>query len=136
MSTRKVEHVANDRVARGIYTMTMSDITTIHKSKQPRRPHFIPEWAEARNLTQADLAREIEADKSVVSRWFNGTTPGVEWQQKLAALFQCEPESLFRHPDDDWMSRFFQDRSRDELERMKTMLEAAFPRERAAGTKR
>lgn len=108
----------------------MSEITRIHKGKQPRRPHFIPEWAEARSLTQADLARELGADKSVVSRWFNGTTPGLEWQEKLAALFYCEPDALFRHPDDDWLSQFFRDRSREELERIKLMLEAAFPRQK------
>ncbi|MDX3927653.1 MAG: helix-turn-helix domain-containing protein [Shinella sp.] len=76
------------------------EISTIRCSKQPRRPHYIAEWAEAQELTQADLARELGADKSVVSRWFNGTTPGVEWQERLAALFHCEPESLFRHPDE------------------------------------
>ena len=112
----------------------MSEVTTIHKSKQPRRPHFIPEWAELRNLSQADLAREIGADKSVVSRWFNGTTPGLDWQKKLAALFHCEPEALFRHPDDDWISRFFQNRSQEERERMKALLEAAFPRNDRTGT--
>ena len=106
----------------------MSEIPRIHRTKQPRRPHYIPEWAEARGLSQADLARELDADKSVVSRWFSGTTPGVEWQEKLAALFHCEPESLFRHPDDDWFARFFADRSRDELERIKRTLENAFPR--------
>ena len=106
----------------------MAKVTSVHRSKQPRRPHFIAEWAEARNLTQADLSRELEADKSVVSRWFSGTTPGVEWQEKLALLFHCEPESLFRHPDDDWLTRFFQDRPRDEIEKMKQMLELAFPK--------
>jgi len=104
-------------------------ITRIHKGKQPRRPHFIQEWAEARGFVKPiDLANEIGADKSVVSRWYNGTTPGEEWQQRLAAAFNCEPESLFRHPDDDWLVRFFRDRSIEELKRMKQMLEAAFPR--------
>lgn len=128
MSTVQLAQNANDEIFVMRQNYCMSEITAIHRSKQPRRPHFIPEWAEARNLSQADLARELEADKSVVSRWFNGTTPGVEWQQKLAALFHCEPDSLFRHPDDDWMAQFFRDRSREELERMKKLLEAAFPR--------
>lgn len=110
------------------YGLPMSDISHIHRSKQPRRPHFIQQWAELRGLSQADLARELGADKSVVSRWYNGATPGIEWQQKLAELFHCEPASLFRHPDDDWLSKFFKDRSKEEMERMKTMLEAAFPR--------
>lgn len=105
-------------------------VDRIHKGKQPRRPHFIPDWAEARGYTsQVELAEALGADKSVVSRWYNGASPGEDWQQKLAALFSCEPESLFRHPEDDWMARFFRDRSMDELKRMKQMLEAAFPRE-------
>lgn len=106
----------------------MSNITRIHKGKQPRRPHFIEEWAQSRGLTQAQLARELDADKGLVSRWYNGASPGTEWQRKLAAFFDCEPESLFRHPDDDWMAQFFADRSRDEIEKIKKTLEAAFPK--------
>jgi transcriptional regulator with XRE-family HTH domain len=106
----------------------MGKIDRIHKTKQPRRPHYIEEWATVRRLSQADLAREIGADKSVVSRWFSGTTPGVDWQEKLAALFHCEPEALFRHPDDDWIAKFFEDRSRDEIEKMKGMLKLMFPK--------
>jgi transcriptional regulator with XRE-family HTH domain len=106
-------------------------VTRIHRGKQPRRPHFIPEWAATRKLKAADLARELGADKSVVSRWYGGASPGAEWQEKLAALFQCDPEALFRHPDDDWLSRFFRGRQRDEIERIKATLEAAFPQQRA-----
>lgn len=96
-------------------------------TRQPRRPHFIQEWAEARGFKQVDLANEVGADKSIVSRWFNGSTPGVEWQLKLAALFGCEPESLFSHPDEEWFKRFLSKRKQDEIERIKTMLKAAFP---------
>lgn len=107
----------------------MENVTRIHRSKQPRRPHYIKEWAEHRGYAhQSDLAAEIGADKSVVSRWYGGTTPGLEWQEKLAALFDCEPESLFRHPDDDWLARFLQGRDREEVERIKRTLENAFPR--------
>ncbi len=102
--------------------------TRIHPTKQPRRPHFIPEWAELRGLAQSDLARELSADKSVVSRWFSGSTPGVEWQEALAKLFSVEPDALFRHPSDDWISRFFAGRRAEEIERMKALLEAAFPK--------
>ena len=104
-------------------------LTEIHKSKQPRRPHFIREWAEARGImSQVDLANELGADKSVVSRWYGGTSPTVEYQEKLAALFHCEPESLFRHPDDDWMAQFLSGRPREEIERIKRTLETAFPK--------
>jgi transcriptional regulator with XRE-family HTH domain len=101
-------------------------------SKQANRPHYIKEWAEHRALeSQADLAKEIGADKSLVSRWYGGATPSQEWQDKLAAALHCERESLFRHPDDDWLSRFFKDRDRDEVERIKQMLEIAFPLKKA-----
>jgi transcriptional regulator with XRE-family HTH domain len=111
-------------------SMPVATMTTaqIHKGKQPNRPHFIREWAEHRGFhKQADLAKALEADKSVVSRWYKGTSPTEDWQNKLAALFHCEPESLFRHPDDDWFTKFFRNRQRDELDRMRKMLEAAFP---------
>ena len=108
----------------------MGKIQSIHRSRQPRRPHFIAEWATARGLSQAEMAKKLDADKSVVSRWFSGTTPGLEWQDRLAALFHCEPEALFRHTDDDWLAKFFQDRSRSEIERMKQVLEISFPKKR------
>lgn len=70
----------------------MADHAQIHASKQPKRPHFLPEWAEKRGFRQADLARELNADKSLISRWFSGATPSETWQARLAALFQCKPE--------------------------------------------
>lgn len=110
-------------------------ITRIHRRAQPRRPHFIPEWAERRGYeTQSDLAEALSADKSVVSRWYNGTSPSEDWQTRLAALFHCERESLFRHPDDDWLARFFRDRDDNEMSRIKQMLEAAFPKNTKTGT--
>lgn len=103
-------------------------VVQIHKGKQPRRPHFIREWMEKAGLRAVDVAEEIGADKSLVSRWLSGSTPTSDYQEKLASLFHCEPDGLFRHPDDDWLSRFFRDRSRDEIERIKATLEAAFPK--------
>ena len=129
---RLVEQLANDKCCDAAQVAHMTT-DSIHRSRQPRRPHHIEDWAKRREMSQADIAREIGADKSVVSRWFNGTTPGVEWQTKLAALFQLDdPEALFRHPDEDWISRFFANRKREEVEKMKQMLELAFPR---TGTK-
>lgn len=110
------------------YGSHMNRVVQIHASKQPNRPHFIEQWAERRNLRQADLARELGADKSLVSRWYSGTTPSEDWQIRLAALFHCDRASLFRHPDEDWLARFFQGRNQEEVERIKATLEAAFPR--------
>ncbi|UQS95268.1 C repressor [Pseudanabaena phage Pam5] len=113
----------------------MSDgVTSIHKGRQPKRPHYVREWAEQRGMRAVDLAIELDVDKSVVSRWFSGSTPSEESQAKLAAFFGCEPESLFRHPDDDWLAKFFKDRERDEVERIKSTLETAFPRKAVGQT--
>lgn len=111
--------------------MLMNEIVTIFPHRQPNRPHFIAEWAELRNMRQTDLARELNADKSVISRWFKGATPSAEWQEKLAALFGCDRESLFRHPSEDWIKRFFEGRSQEEIMRIQATLEAAFPRKTA-----
>ena len=117
--------------------MQMSDVTRIHKGKQPRRPHFIQEWAELRGYAkQSELAEELGVEKSVVSRWYSGTSPGAEYQEKLAALFHCEPEALFRHPDDDWIARLLQGRDKEEREKLKTAIQAivdAMPKRAANG---
>lgn len=105
----------------------MAKIVHIHASKQPRRPHHIPAWAEKRHLNQADLGREIGADKSIVSRWYAGSSPGKEWQARLAAFFGCDEEALFRHPDEDWLWRKFKRHNEEERERMRKTIEAAFP---------
>jgi transcriptional regulator with XRE-family HTH domain len=108
-------------------------IDSIHSRKQGRRPHYIAEWAEKRNLRQVDIAAELGADKGLVSRWFDGATPSRDYQLKLSALFNADnddtnpdPALIFRHPDDDWLRRFLQNRSAEEVRRIKAMLEAAF----------
>ena len=114
------------------YELRMSQLAAIHHLKQGPRPPFIPAWAEHFNLNQADVARELGADKSLVSRWFSGSTPQEPWQEKLAALFHTEPNALFRHPDEDWIASFFAGREREEVERIKKMLEAGYPKQRRA----
>jgi transcriptional regulator with XRE-family HTH domain len=109
----------------------MATVSKIHASKQPNRPHHIVDWAEKRGLSQAELAEELGADKSVVSRWFNGTSPGLDWQEKLADFFGCSREALFRHPDEDWVMQFFRNRSQEEIDRIKATLETAFPLKRS-----
>jgi transcriptional regulator with XRE-family HTH domain len=106
----------------------MRKVETIHSTKQPRRPHYIEDWAEKRGLSQAELAAAINVDKSLISRWYKGSSPNEESQEKLAAFFHIEREALFRHPDEDWIARFFQGRAQEEVERIKATLEAAFPR--------
>lgn len=73
-------------------------------------------------------------DKSQVYRWLKGQMPQPAQQKRIADAIEQEPEDLLRHPLDDWIARFFSDRSTDEKERAKQMLEAAFPSRRSGTT--
>lgn len=117
----------------------MSTITKIYQGRQPVRRHFLGEWLEARHLSVSDLLALLNddersmdlprVDKSQVYRWLRGQMPQSAMQARLAAALELDdPGSLLRHPDDDWFAEFFAGRSRDEIHRMKLMLEAAFPR--------
>jgi len=122
---------ANDEKRSSIYELRMARL-----EKPTVRLHYIPEWASKRRLKQADIAREINADKSNVSRWFNGALPSEDNILRLAALFACdEPADLFRHPDHDWMWGLLRGRSQEEQRRIKETIEAtiqaAFPRRAA-----
>lgn len=83
---------------------------------------------ERRNLRPVDLVNDLGVDKSNVSKWLSGSSPGAIWQEKLREYFEAGDEGIFRHPDDDWMARFLTGRPRDEIERIKSTLETAFPR--------
>ena len=117
----------------------MATISKIHASKQPHRPHFIREWAEHRGyLKPSELADALPVQRSIVTNWYKGTSPQKPHQLALAALFFPgeDPEerrkAIFRHPDEDWLSRFFAGRKKDDIERIKATLETAFPRKRSA----
>lgn len=106
----------------------MARPSRIHKGKQPPRFHYVVEWAERRQVRQADIVRNLGVDKSTVSRWFDGVIPADIHLIALAGYLEAgEPAALFRHPDDDWMARFLRGRSADERRRIRNMLEAAFP---------
>ena len=113
----------------------MSNIERIHQGKTPKRTHFIREWAEKRQMSQAELSRQTGADKSLVSRWFNkGMIPSEKNLETIAAAFHIEVASLFRDPSDDWLSRFFAQRSQEDRDRARQILEAAFPSDQLTGT--
>lgn len=115
----------------------MNNIAVIHGGKQPRRPHYIREWAARRRLKQVDLARELGADKSVVSRWFKGGTPSEDWQERLAIFFETDRDGIFRDPADTWLTRLFKERANlkqlleqrtpDELDAIEKMIQAVYP---------
>lgn len=106
------------------------NVTRIHSGKTPTRRHFIVEWAAKYQMKKADIARATGADKSLVGKWFNGVLPSEPYLEQLAALFHTEPESLFRHPDEDWIAKFFKDRlaTEDERQRALSILDQAFPK--------
>ena len=98
------------------------------QQKQGGIPHFIPAWANALGMSQADIVKATGADKGSVSKWFNGSTPFPKWQKELARIFGTTPEGLFRHPDEMWMAGFLSERPKAEVDRIKATLEAAFPK--------
>jgi hypothetical protein len=107
------------------------------------RRHFLREWLEARDMEPTDLVRvlnepedmETPIDKSQVYRWIKGQLPHGQTLTRIAAALELlnfetgepDPELLLAHPSQDWIARKFKDRDHQEYERMKQMLDLAFP---------
>jgi transcriptional regulator with XRE-family HTH domain len=101
----------------------------IYRAKIQHRIHFIPEWAERREKTQADIVEATGADKGTVSRWFSGTIPTDDYLIALARFLGADrPGDLFVHPDEGRLLRFLRGRSQEESQRIQMTLETAFPR--------
>lgn len=94
--------------------------------ERPARMHFIREWAEKKGRKQKDFLERIDVNKSTVSRWFAGDMPSGERLVEIADFLGVDVPSLFRHPDDDWLSEFFRRRSAAEKERAIRILRATF----------
>jgi transcriptional regulator with XRE-family HTH domain len=83
---------------------------------------------EHREIDVPEMAEELDVSLSQVYRWLKGQKPQAETFLKIANLLQAEPpEALLRHPLDDWMSKFFRDKSIEEAKAIKTLLEKAYP---------
>jgi transcriptional regulator with XRE-family HTH domain len=113
----------------------MVNILKLHKtknaknpSKQPRRPHYVSEWAALRGWNQAELAKRAGVDPSQVSRWLDGASPGTDAQEKLAKALDIDPADIFHHPDDVWFRLFTKGRNPDEVAHIKKSIETIFPR--------
>lgn len=106
----------------------MTNPVRIHTGKEPIRVHFIPEWAAKRDMTQADICRELGVDKATVSRWFKeGNIPSSKYLEPLAEAFGLEDvNGLFLHPDDDWLARFFRGKSEEQKTRAMELLNLWF----------
>ena len=127
---KKVSFGENDVAHARRYPRQMAKITTIHTSKTPIRIHYIPEWAELRGLKQADFVEKLDMSKGNVSKIFAGQLPEAHNIIKIATLLHLdEAASLFRHPNDDWLTRVLRGRTDEEKKRIIATIEAAFPRD-------
>lgn len=111
-------------------------LAQIYANRQPRRPHYLAQLMERYGVTRAEIVEAIDVDKSQLSRWLDEqrpSTPSPEWARKLGEFFGKGHDTvdIFVDPDVDWMSRLLRGRSADEIERIKAMIEAAFPAKRA-----
>jgi transcriptional regulator with XRE-family HTH domain len=111
-------------------------LAQIYANRQPRRPHYLPHLMERYGVTRGEIVEALGVDKSQLSRWLDEnrpSTPSPEWARKLGEFFGKGHDTvdIFTDPDVDWMSRLLQGRSADEKERIKAMIEAAFPAKRA-----
>jgi len=77
-------------------------------------------------LNEAEMARQ-PIDKSQVYRWMRGQLPQPDMQVRIAGVLEIDPEALLRHPTDDWMARKLRGRPKEEVERIKQMIDLAFP---------
>lgn len=134
MSRAKVALIAADNLSKKSYSLHMAQLSKIHEGKETRRTHFIKEWAEKRGLKQADVAKELDVERSTVQRWFSGALPSkADHLERLTALFSLEePSGLFRHPDDDWIYRLLSGRDEAEKNRVRQIIDAAVPRVKAS----
>jgi transcriptional regulator with XRE-family HTH domain len=71
----------------------------------PRRPRrvYLPEWREAKGLTQKQLADRIGTDVMTISRWENRrvaiSTDTLTVLAEALGGDLMEPEDLYHHPD-------------------------------------
>lgn len=97
--------------------------------RSPDSIHFIKEWAEKKNISQAEVSRAVGANKSVTSRWFTGMVPKTEYLEKIAALFGTDVHGLFRHPDEEWIAKLIRSKTGKDREQIIKALKELFPEE-------
>jgi hypothetical protein len=132
LSSAIVVGFGNELSFKSIYSFEMDNVTRIHKHKTPHRRHYVAEWADHRQVKKAAIARHLGINKGTVTNWFQGSVPSDKWIDPLAEFLGTTREGLFRDPHDDWFVQFFRNKSADERERAKQMLEAAFPKLKAS----
>jgi len=114
----------------------------IHRGKPTFRRHYLREWLEEREMEPMDLVNvlneaepERPLDKTHVYRWLRGTLPHIETQIRIAAALELRdpetgepnPELMMTHPAQVWIARKVQGRPKEDVERLRQMIELAFP---------
>lgn len=72
----------------------------MNNNADSRPRHFIPKYAVATGKSRSDIIEFTGADKSVVSRWFDGSLPQRRYMNMLAKMFSVDVSDLFRDPDE------------------------------------
>lgn len=68
-----------------------------------------------------------EVDKSQAYRWLKGQMPQPQMQKRIADSLDMEdPAQLLRNPTDDWLARFFDDKTEKQKESAVQMLKLWF----------
>lgn len=86
--------------------------THVYAGRQPGRPHYVKQLMERRGFkTYAEFAKQIGADKSMVTRWLDEdhpTTPGKVWARRLGVFFgsKDEPVDIFSDPNVERLRQF------------------------------
>lgn len=120
----------------------MGKTSTIHDRKGTFRRHCLAEWLEERRMDPMDLLNALNESgaeepiqKSQVYRWLKGQLPHKPTQIRIAAVLNLldiesgepAPELLMRKPEEVWFALKIRNRSEEERERIKQMIELAFP---------
>ncbi|MBZ9873112.1 helix-turn-helix domain-containing protein [Mesorhizobium sp. BR1-1-9] len=92
------------------------------------KTHYIGEWMEHREKNVKDMVEALDVSPSQVYRWLKGQKPQDESFLQIADFLQADPpEALLRHPLDDWMTKFFRDKTVEEAKAIQALLEKAYP---------
>jgi len=102
-----------------------------------------------REMEPKDLVKKLNEvdtslpsiDKSQVYRWIDGQMPQRRFLERIAwalSIFttdddgvekpEPDPRGIFRDPNLDWFARQVKDRSEEELRRLRSIVENAFPK--------
>jgi transcriptional regulator with XRE-family HTH domain len=129
--SRRRTYIKKWREYRGLTQEDLADqletshasISRIESGQQVYTQDFLEACADALDTDPASLLmREPTDHEAVWTLWDKAQPFERELIVKIATAILGEP-----HPKEDWLTEFLRDRSADEVERMKKMLEAAFP---------